>query len=87
MAENSKMDMYIECAEATYPVTYLRLYQRYPNVENLIMNGLGGYVNQLIQSSTSYIKNTPTLKNFKGLKLKKAKPNEILGISKEALRC
>lgn len=86
-AENSKMDMYIECAEATYPVTYLRLYQRYPNVENLIMNGLGGYVNQLIQSSTSYIKNTPTLKNFKGLKLKKAKPNEILGISKEALRC
>lgn len=86
-AENSKMDMYIECAEATYPVTYLRLYQRYPNVENLIMNGLGGYVNKLIQSSTSYIKTTPTLKNFKGLKLKKAKPNEILGISKEALRC
>lgn len=86
-AENSKMDMYIECAEATYPVTYLRLYQRYPNVENLIMNGLGGYVNKLIQSSTSYIKYTPTLKNFKGLRLKKAKPNEILGISKEELRC
>ena len=86
-AENSKMDMYIECAEATYPVTYLRLYQRYPNVENLIMNGLGGYVNKLIQSSMSYTQTTPTLKNFKGLKLKKAKPNEILGISKEELRC
>lgn len=57
------------------------------DVENLIMNGLGGYVNKLIQSSTSYIKYTPTLKNFKGLRLKKAKPNEILGISKEELRC
>lgn len=86
-AENSKVDIYLQCSATTYPVTYLRLYQRYPNVENLIMNGLGGYVNKLIQSSTSYIKTTPTLKNFKGLKLKKAKPNEILGISKEALRC
>ncbi len=86
-AENSKVDIYLQCSATTYPVTYLRLYQRYPNVENLIMNGLGGYVNKLIQSSTSYIKNTPTLKNFKGLKLKKAKPNEILGISKEELRC
>lgn len=86
-AENSKVDIYLQCSDTTYPVTYLRLYQRYPNVENLIMNGLGGYVNKLIQSSTSYIKYTPTLKNFKGLRLKKAKPNEILGISKEELRC
>jgi hypothetical protein len=86
-AENSKVDIYLQCSDTTYPVTYLRLYQRYPNVENLIMNGLGGYLNKLIQSSMSYTKTTPTLKNFKGLKLKKAKPNEILGISKEALRC
>lgn len=86
-AENSKVDIYLQCSATTYPVTYLRLYQRYPNVENLIMNGLGGYVNELIQSSMSYTKTTPTLKNFIGLKLKKAKPNEILGISKEELRC
>ena len=86
-AENSKVDIYLQCSATTYPVTYLRLYQRYPNVENLIMNGLGGYVNKLMQSSMSYTQTAPTLKNFKGLKLKKAKPNEILGISKEALRC
>ena len=68
-------------------MTYLRLYQKYPNVENLVMNGLGGYVTSLINATITYTNNTPTLKNFKGLKLKKAKPNEILGISKEALRC
>ena len=39
-AENAKMDLYLKCADRTYPVTYLRLYQKYPNVENLVMNGL-----------------------------------------------
>lgn len=86
-AENAKMDLYLKCADRTYPVTYLRLYQKYPNVENLVMNGLGGYVTSLINATITYTNNTPTLKNFKGLKLKKAKPNEILGISKEELRC
>lgn len=52
-----------------------------------MMNGLGGYVTSLINATITYTNNTPTLKNFKGLKLKKAKPNEILGISKEELRC
>lgn len=86
-AENSKLDVYLQCATKTYPVTYLRLFQRYPNVENLIMNGLSSYVNELIESSTSpYNKYVPTLKNFKGLHLKKAKPTEILGISKDELR-
>lgn len=85
-AENAKMDLYLKCADRTYPVTYLRLYQKYPNVENLVMNGLGGYVTSLINATITYTNNTPTLKNFKGLKLKKAKPNEILGVSKEELR-
>ena len=85
-AENAKMDLYLKCADRTYPVTYLRLYQKYPNVENLVMNGLGGYVTSLINATITYTNNTPTLKSFKGLKLKKAKPNEILGVSKEELR-
>lgn len=85
-AENSKVDIYLQCSATTYPVTYLRLYQRYPNVENLIMNGLGSYVNELIELSMAHYESIPTLKKFKGLHLKKAKPTEILGISKDELR-
>ena len=85
-AENCKLDMYIDCDEQTYPVSYMQLWYRYPNIENLIMQGFGKFINDKLRSTISYGSIAPKLSLFTGLHLTKSKPTDILGISKDEMR-
>lgn len=88
VAENSKLDKYIACAEETYPVSYIALYQRYPNIENLIMSGWGDFLNYKIKKTGmgGYQGIYPKVGKIHGLKMSKAKPSEILGLDKAEMR-
>lgn len=86
-AENSKLDMYIE-AGGKCLVAYLALWRRKPQVENLVMQGLGQLVEELIdrdQTSHSYErhKGIPRLEN---INWKSKKPHEMLHMKKWQLR-
>lgn len=85
-AENSKLDIYLNCAEDIYPVGYMSLYKKYPNVENLIMQGWVSYLNHRIYKTIQNYGGSPHVNNISGLKLRAAKPTEILGMSKEEMR-
>lgn len=86
VAENSKLDMYVSCDDTVYPVSYMSLYRRFPNVENLIMSGWVKYLNWKIADTKSYSGSCPKIGRIKGLNLRMAKPTEMLGLNKEEMR-
>ncbi len=85
-AENCKLDMYIQSADYTYPVSYMRLWQKHPNIENLIMQGFGSFINYKISRTRGIYNNSTNINAIKGIDYKKTRPHEMLGISKENLR-
>lgn len=85
-AENSKLDMYINCDDTAYPVSYMSLYFRFPNVENLIMSGWGKYLNYKLADTRGYYSSCPKIGNIRGLNFRKAKPAEILGLNKAEMK-
>lgn len=86
--ENSKLDLFAK-GNGRLIVSYLRLWQKRPNVENLVTQGQSELVNEALKkakTATSYYTNWRGSTAVKGLDLKKAKPHEILGITKEEYR-
>lgn len=51
-AGNSKLDRYMKSKGPKYPVSYLRLWQKHPNVENLVMQGCGALLCGLMDMAT-----------------------------------
>lgn len=84
-AENCKLDVFINSSKKVFPVSYMYLWHRYPNIENLVMQGWGKYINDKIEETIpSYYDYYPyPSRATKGLHMTKAKPTEILGLSKE----
>lgn len=85
--ENSKLDIFAQ----RYPsqmVSYLRLWQKHKNIENLVTQGLANFVSGALHEATNrsygyyYTKFKGSI-NIQGLNLSRAKPHEILGLSKE----
>lgn len=86
-AENCKLDRYIKTGGLVYPVTYLNLWVKHKNVENLIMQGFGKIVNSKLENLDSYYHcYMNSINEINGINLKEAKPHRMLGISKEAAR-
>lgn len=85
-AENSKLDMYLSCAETVYPVSYMRLWQRYKNVENLVVQGASKLLNDKLKESIISYVGSPRLNDIKGINYKEKKPHLMLGLSKEEFR-
>lgn len=86
-AENCKLDVYLKSvgkANSAYPVTYLNLWIKKKNVENLIMTGAGKLINSMIDvyCFAPYKSEMDSITNIKGLDLKKVKPHEIVGLTK-----
>lgn len=78
-AEKTGLSRYIT-KDGNDPVTYLKLWRRYPNVENLIMTGYDHFVisaTSRVAEHTDYF-----LKQLSALNWKKSKPHEILRMSK-----
>ncbi len=85
--ENSKLDIYLQSADKTYPITYLRMYQWHKNVENLVMQGAGAFLTSIIQRnsiSTGYYGQTvlPSGYRLKNIDWKQKRPSAMLGLSK-----
>lgn len=86
--ENSKLDLFLQQAVDPYPVQYLRIWQKYRNAENLVVQGVGNLLNDLIKyectrNSYERPKGVPKLQ---GVNWKEARPAQMLGLTKSELR-
>lgn len=83
--ENSKLDIFCKSDDVML-VSYLRLWQKYHNVENLVVQGMGEVVNQALISAAKQSYGNPCCRGttvVDGMFFKEAKPHKILGLSKE----
>lgn len=91
---NSAIDVFYEqCKDKYdfYPLGYLKLWTKYPNIENLVRQGFGKYIADVVLKilnqgygyglKMSY--NPNIAKNY--IDVKKAKPHEMLGVEKHEL--
>lgn len=93
-AENAKLWEYMEqsnAAKTFYPVAYLRLYFKHPNVENLVTAGLGNLVGDGINDEMKYHYYTGLAPQAAAPKLewvdwKEKRPAQMLGMTKQELR-
>ncbi len=85
VVENSKLDLYMTLDGDKYPVSYLRLYLRHPNVENLLMQGAGKIVAAGIQSDLqSYgYGGTRGVPKLSMVDWKAQRPSQMLGLNKD----
>ncbi len=49
-SENSKLDLFFQQNERTLPVPYLKLFPKHPTVENLVVQGAGYLVQELLEA-------------------------------------
>lgn len=87
-AENCKLDKYInDCKDIVYPVSYMNLWVKHKNVENLVMQGMSRFVNaKLDELNSPYYANMQSVKDIKGINWKAKRPNEMLGLTVEEYR-
>lgn len=87
-AENCKLDVYI-AAGGEYLVSYLAVWRRHPNLENLVMQGWSKMINDLIEknrSSGSYYANNRGIPRMLSINWKEKKPHLMLHMSKAEFR-
>lgn len=87
MLKNTKLDVYMKAEHNSYPCAYLRLFQRYPALENLVTHGASYLINEkiceAIDTSYAYYGYNAKLHLSKSnLKMKIASPSKALGLSK-----
>lgn len=86
-AENCKLDIYLKAnPKSAYPVSYMRLWQRHKNVENLIMQGAGKIVNDLLHESICCYGGPPKITDIQIIHFAEVKPHKMLGITKDEFR-
>ena len=87
-AENSKLDIFMASAAEPVPVSYLRLWQKRKNVENLVTAGCGALVNSMIKDETqAYYRERPKgVPKLKDINWKEVRPGKMMGLTAEELR-
>lgn len=90
---NCKLDVYMEsfhCEKPKFPIIYLRLYQQHPNVENLLLSGLPMVLDDLLEEARRFgdweRDNSKGLPRVKDIRWTEARPDRMLGLTKEELR-
>ena len=90
---NCKLDVYMEsfhCEKPKFPIIYLRLYQQHPNVENLLLSGLPMVLDDLLEEARRFgdweRDNFKGLPRVKDIRWTEARPDRMLGLTKEELR-
>jgi hypothetical protein len=87
-AENSHLAEYI-AGSGCCPVTYLRLYQKHPQIENLVVQHLDPLLNDLIRKNSRYQSSwragMPTM-NLPEVNWKEKKPAKMLGLTKPEMQ-
>lgn len=89
-AENSKLDLYLQCKGDLLPVSYLKLWLKRPHVENLLVQGAGNILAEMIVrdavSKSYYSYTSIKIPELKDIKWKEKRPAQMLGLSKDELR-
>lgn len=88
---NSKLDLFMQIKYGyKLPVGYLRLYQQYPQVENLVVQGCGHILTRIFEN---LVQTDAWEKNKRGmvempseLHLEETRPAQMLGLNKDELR-
>lgn len=88
--ENCKLDLYMKIKEM-YPITYMRIWQKHRNVENIIMQGAGNILNDMIEKTEAnnyryYGQKKRVTTNIADVNWKKNRPSEMLGLNREEFR-
>lgn len=89
--ENSKLDLYLRDApeDEAMPVTYMRVWQKHRNVENLLVQGCGSLVHEAMEKEGrrySYAP-APGTPKMPDVNWKEKRPSAMLGLNKEELAC
>lgn len=89
-AENSAFDRYMECKGDLYPVSYLRLWVDRPRVENLMVQGAGHLVREMIQRDcnphTYSYNGEVNIPKLKEVLWREKRPAQMLGLNKDVFR-
>lgn len=87
-AKNSKLDLYMKCKGEVFPVSYLRLWCQRPSVENLLVQGVGTILAEMIRRDckSSYWGSEVNIPKLADVNWKDKRPAQMLGICKEDLR-
>lgn len=90
-AENSKLDHYLKCAGPLFPVSYLRLWRDRPAVENLLVQGAGKILSDMIARDCKPVGygwggevNIPHLKD---VVWRDKRPAQMLKLNKNEFKC
>lgn len=85
--ENSKIDQYIREANGeTYPISYMQVYLKHHNVENLVSAGCAELVNKLIEqnlTTNTYKGQRGVKKDLEGIDWKRNRPCEMFRMTKQ----
>lgn len=86
-AENCKLDVYI-AAGGEYLVSYLAVWRRHPNLENLIMQGWSKLINEMIENtrSSGYYAENRGIPRLLSINWKEKKPHRMLYMTKAEFR-
>ncbi|MBQ8738174.1 MAG: PcfJ domain-containing protein [Clostridia bacterium] len=82
---NCKLDVYLNESDSergVFPALYLSLYKKYPNIENLVMQG----ASYLLNERFGEVSNMKSFVSHRDIDLKKKRPSSILGLNKEEYR-
>ena len=87
-AENSKLDLYMKAKGDVFPVSYLRLWMDRPTVENLLVQGAGKILAEMIRRDckSSYWGSDVNIPKLKDVNWKDKRPAQMLGLTKEEFR-
>lgn len=88
-AENCKLDLYLKCKGDLYPVSYLRLWIQRRSVENLLVQGAGNILADMIRRDckSGYWSSSVNIPKLKDVYWREKRPAQMLGLNKEEFRC
>lgn len=82
--ENAKLELLLR-EEETFPISYMQVYLKHRNVENLLMQGMCGLVNEMLKrcvAHSNYQGGYGIKKDLFGIDWKKQRPCELLRMNK-----
>lgn len=82
-SENSKLDLYFQQNPSSHPVLYLKLFQKYPTIENFITQGAGYFVEELLsRGGTGHCYGERYYFSLDSILWKEKSPSKMLGLNK-----
>jgi len=90
-AENSKLDLYLKCDGTLFPVSYMRLWRDRPTVENLLVQGAGNILADMITRDCKPVgygwNGEVNIPHLKDVNWRDKRPAQMLRLDKHEFKC